>query len=416
MDIARPDLKARAQRRNLMLYGAAALILALLLFAASRIKPAVPSLDKASVWIDTVKRGEFVREVRGPGTLVPKEIRWIAAGSAGRVERLLIKPGARVESTSIIMELSSPELLEQLEAARGAFAAGRADAVAQIANLESQELDQQAALAGVEADEESARLQVEAEQPLVAKGVISALNFKRSQLTATRTKARLDAERKRIQQFAKSIAAQKNAQQARVDQLGATLKLREQQVAALQVQAGVSGVLQQVPVEPGQQVVIGTNLARVARPEALLAELKIAETQAKDIALDQAVKIDTRNGIVAGKVVRIDPAVLSGTVQVDVEFTENLPSGARPDLSVDGTIEIARIADTLFVGRPANAGTDSTMNLYRVGANGEANQVAVKIGQASVNSMQVLDGLREGDQVITSDTSSVSAHPRIRLR
>jgi len=308
-------------------------------------------------------------------------------------------------------------VMDQLLAARSEVTAAEADHAALRMNLESQVLDQRANMAGIEADYESARLQAEAEDELNQKGIISDINFRRSELTAERLKVRLDIEQERIAKFKDTMAAQLAAGRARIEQLRNTLALRERQADSLKLKAGIDGVLQQVPVEVGQQVAPGTNLARVARPDVLIAELRVAETQAKDVVIGQKVAVDTRNGIVEGLVARIDPAVLNGTVQVDVDLVGALPAGARPDLSIDGTIEIERLADVLYVGRPAYGQPESDTTLFRLDAkSGIATRVPVKLGRASVTVIEVSRGLAEGDQVVLSDTAQWDKYDRLKLQ
>ncbi len=416
MDIQRTDTKTRKRRQQILMGIGGALVIGLGTWGLATLEPAAPHVDLASVWTDTVKRGEFVRQVRGPGTLVPTQIRWIAAESNARVERILVKPGARVTADTVILQLSNPEVQDQLLAARSGVAAAGADIAAQQMTLESQLLDQRANLAGFEADLAGAILQAEAEEILNKKGIITDLTYRRSQLLADQLKLRVRIEKERISKFEQTIHSQLVAARARNEQLDNTLALRQTQADALQVKAGIVGVLQQVPVEEGQQVLAGTNLARVARPEELMAELRIAETQAKDISLDQRVAIDTRNGIVDGHVIRIDPAVLNGTVQVDVMIDGDLPPGARPDLSVDGTVEIERIADTVFVGRPAFGQPDSKATLFKLDPETSiAIRIPVTLGRASVNLIEVTQGLQPGDLVILSDTSAWDDHDRLRV-
>lgn len=415
MDIQRNDLKLRKRRRRIVAGVLAAAAVGGLALLVARLEPAAPRVDRGTVWTDTVKRGEMLREVRGPGTLVPKAIRWIAAETDGRVERIVVKPGAVVEPDTVILELSNPVLDDQLAAAQAELVSAQASYVARETELESQVLDQRARLAGFEAEHEGARLQAEAEQELSERGIISSIQYRRSRLSADSLKVRVDMERERLDNSRRNIAKQLEAERARIDQLARTRDLRQRQADALQVRAGIAGVLQQVPVQEGQQVVAGGNLARVARPDELMAELRIAETQAKDIVLGQPVRVDTRNGIVAGQVLRIDPAVQNGTVQVDVELTGALPAGARPDLSVDGTIEIERLADVLHVGRPAFGQPGGQTTLFRLNGDGSALRVPVRLGRASVNLVEVEQGLAEGDVVILSDTSAWDQHDRIRV-
>lgn len=416
MDIARPELKQRKRRRQLATGAAVGALVIAAGVGLAALGPAIPAVERASLLVDTVKRGELLREVRGPGTLVPKEIRWVAAETSARVERIVVKPGAKVEPDTLILELNNPEVDDQLLAAKSAVIAAEADLAVRRATLQSQLLDQRANLAAVEADYESARLQAEAEETLRDRGIIPGIQAKRSALSAGQLKIRLAIEHERIGQFSGNMRAQIAADQARLDQLAATRDLRQRQADSLKVRAGIGGVLQRVSVEEGQQVAAGTNLARVARPGELMAELRIAETQAKDIVIDQPARIDTRNGVVAGRVLRVDPAVQAGTVQVDIELTGALPAGARPDLSVDGTIEIERLVDVLYVGRPAFGQPESEVRLFRVDADGVAERVPVHLGRSSVNLIEIRQGLQAGERVVLSDTSAHDQHDRIRLK
>ncbi|GAA0719642.1 efflux RND transporter periplasmic adaptor subunit [Dokdonella soli] len=417
MDIARPELKQRKRRRQYLIgAGVVALITAAGVGLAA-LGPAMPSVDRSGVLIGTVKRGELLREVRGPGTLVPKEIRWIAAETAARVEHIVVKPGATVQPDTVILELSNPEVDDQLLAAKAAVTAAQSDLAAKRTDLSSKLLDEQSAFAHAKSDYEAARMQAEAEKVVAEKGVIPAVQYKKSLVVLEQLKNRVSIEEQRVGEFRRNIAAQIAAEQARLDQLAATRELRQRQADALHLRAGIAGILQQVPVEEGQQVAVGTNLARVAKPGELMAELRIAETQAKDVALGQPVKVDTRNGIVDGKVLRVDPAVQNGTVQVDVELVGMLPAGARPDLSVDGTIEIERLPDVLYVGRPAFGQPDSEVRLFKADpASGVASRLPVLLGKSSVNLIEIRRGLNVGDQVILSDTSAYDQHDRIRLK
>ena len=415
MDIQRLDLKQQARRRRIALIVAAVVALAALVGFVSRLDPAAPSVAKSSLWLDTVKQGDMLREVRGPGVLVPKEIRWIAAESNARVERINVRPGAVVEADTVILELSNPEVVDQQLSAVSALTAAEADYTAKQMGLESQLLDQRAALAGIRADYEGARLQAEAETELAGRGIISRIQARRSELTSEQLKLREGIEVERIEKFEQTLRAQLAAERARIEQLKNVAELRRRQAEALKVRAGIAGVLQQVPVQEGQQVAAGTNLARVAKPGELMAELRISETQVKDILHGQQVRVDTRNGVVAGQVVRIDPAVQNGTVLVEVEFTEALPASARPDLSVDGTIEIERLQNVLYVGRPAYGQPESEVRLFRVDAEGQAQRVPVRLGRASVNLIEIQQGLAPGDQIILSDTSQWEGYERLRV-
>lgn len=416
MDIQRTDLKQKKRRRQIAfgIVGAIALVAIGLLLA--NLDPAAPSVDRAALWLGTVERGEMLREVRGPGVLAPKEIRWIAAETPARVERIVVKPGAQVEPDTVILELSNPEVAEAQLAAQSALTAAEADLAAQRMSLESQVLDQKANLAAVEAEYESARLQAEAEGELAAKGIISRIQARRSELSAQTLQTRLDIERERVAKFGSTMRAQLDAARARTDQLRNTAQLRQRQAEGLKVRAGIAGVLQQVPVQEGQQVAAGANLARVARPDVLMAELRIPETQVKDVIVGQPVRVDTRNGIVPGTVIRIDPAVQNGSVLVDVDLEGTLPPGARPDLSVDGTIEIERLSDVLYVGRPAFGQPESQVRLFKLDPDGSrAHRVPVQLGRASVNLIEVQSGLNPGDRVVLSDTSQWDDYERIRL-
>lgn len=416
MDIPRPEIKRRRQLRQLAIGGGVVLLVIAASIALARLEPAAPSVARASVWVDTVREGEMLRQVRGPGTLVPREIRWIAAQTDGRVERILVRPGAEVEPDTVLVELSNPDLVQQTEEARYALEAAEAEFIETELRLRSQQLDQRAALAVARVEYESARLQAEAEKDLVADGIVPVVQYKRSVLLAEQLNIRLEIETDRFEQFSSSMKAQVAAQRARLEQVRNQYQRRQDQVASLQVRAGIAGVLQQVPVEEGQRIALGVNIARVARPDDLQAELRIAETQARDVQIGQRVAVDTRNGIVEGQVVRVDPAVQAGTVQVDVELLGELPRGARPDLSVDGTIELERLENVVFTGRPAYGQPNSTVGLFKLVEGGKsAVRVPVELGRSSVNAIEIVQGVLPGDQVILSDTSSWDSHDRIRL-
>ncbi len=418
MDINRPDLKAAKLRKRWMWGGVAAVFGCAAIYGAWNLKPAAPTLEKSAIWSNTVKRGPMMIEVRGPGVLLPKEIRWIAAESAARVERILVKPGAVVQADTVLLVLSDEAVMDALLTAKTVVTAAKADLAAQRMQLKSQHLDQRATFAQTQADLVLARLQSEAQKELAEKGVIAAIEFKRTELAREQLELRVGLERERMANALLTIDAQLDASKARLAQLENTLQLRQRLVDGLQVKAGIAGVLQQIAVEEGQQVASGLNLARVARPDALMAALKIPETQAKDVLIDQAVRVDTRNGIVQGRVIRIDPAVTLGAVQVDVELISPLPAGARPDLSVDGIIEIASLANVLYVERPASGQPNGKTSLFRftVPADQHAVRVDVSLGQASVSFIEVRAGLNEGDQVILSDTSQFDRFNRIRVR
>jgi HlyD family secretion protein len=382
----------------------------------SRLKPAAPSVERSTVWTDTVKRGLMVRQVRGLGTLVPEEIRWIPALTEARVERIVVHPGTTVAADTVILELSNPELELLAQEAESELRAAEAEYTELRVRLESQRLDQEATAARVQAEFQQAKLRKAADEELAEQGLIADINLQISRVAAEELAKRNELEQKRLAIAGESVEAQLAAHRARVEQSRALARLRRSQVEALHLRAGIEGVLQQVPVEVGERVTPGTNLARVARPDRLKAEVRIAETQAKDVQIGQSVSVDTRNGVIDGKVSRIDPAVQNGTVTVDVTLEGPLPKGARPDLTVDGTIELERLEDVLYVGRPAQGQGDSVVGLFRlVPDTDEALRTRVALGRASVSTIEVLEGLTEGDEVILSDTSSWDAYDRIRL-
>jgi HlyD family secretion protein len=416
MDIPRPENRRRKQIRRFTIGGGILLVVAVATLALARLEPAAPSVARASIWVDAVREGEMLRQVRGPGTLVPREIRWIAAQTDGRVERILVRPGAVVDPDTVLVELSNPDLVQQAEEARYALEAAEAEFIETELRLSSQQLDQRASLSVAHVEYESARLQAEAEKVLAEQGIVPGIQYRRSQLLADQFQIRLQIETDRVEQFASSVKAQVASQRARLEQTRNQYQRRQEQLASLQVRAGISGVLQQVPVEEGQRVTLGANIARVARPDDLQAELRIAESQARDVQIGQRVAVDTRNGIVEGVVVRVDPAVQSGTVQVDVELVGALPRGARPDLSVDGTIELERLEHVMHTGRPAYGQPNSTVGLFKLIDGGRsAIRVPVQLGRSSVNAVEILQGLQPGDEVILSDTSTWDSHDRIRL-
>jgi HlyD family secretion protein len=379
-----------------------------------RLEPAAPTVTRASVWIDSVRQGEMLREVRGPGTLVPRVIRWIGAQTEGRVERVVVRPGATVEADTVLVEMTNPEAMQEAEEARYAVVQAEAELAELKLTLENKQLDQKAAVAGAQAEYEGARLQALAEKD--AGNVVPLIKYQRSELLAQQLKVKLDIEQERLDQFAASVDAQLAVGKAKAEQSRNAYERKRVRVENLSVRAGIAGVVQEVMVEEGQRVLIGANIARVAPPNDLRAELRVPETQARDVMPDQLVHVDTRNGIVEGHVVRIDPAVQSGTVEVDVDFTGELPRGARPDLSVDGTIEIERLPSVVFTGRPAYGQPNSTVSLFKLVEDGRyAIRVPVELGRTSVNAVEILKGLSPGDQVILSDTSAWDDRERIRL-
>ena len=383
----------------------------------SRLEPAAPTVDRSTVWIDTVKRGSFVRQVRGAGTLVPEEIRWIPARTQGRVERILTLPGSLVQVDTLLLELSNPELELAVQEAESELEEAEAATSSLRVQLQSQVLTQEAATATAEADAHQARLQAEANRELAREGLVPELTLKLADVQATELEKRAEIERRRFDIGAEAVAAQVEEQAARVRRLRAARDLRRSQAESLHVRAGVVGVLQQVPVEVGQQVAPGANLARVAEPGHLKAEVRIPETQARDVEIGLPASIDTRNGLVPGHVTRIDPAAENGTVTVDVALDGPLPKGARPDLSVDGTIELEHLDNAIHVGRPFRSQPQSTTTLFKFTPDGAgATRVPVRIGHVSVNTIEVVEGLRPGDRVILSDMSAWDDYRELRLR
>ncbi len=391
-------------------------VVSLITFGVSRLKPAAPSIESATIIKDTVKRGQMLRQVRGLGSLVPEETRVIAAATQGRVERVLVEPGTPVSAGTVLVELSNPELQQSAIDTEYQQRAAEADLNNVRARLDSERMTQQSATAQVHAEYEQAKLQSDTDEMLAKDGLIPALNLKLSRVRAAELANRYAIEQKRLEGFSRSTQAQVASQQARISQLQALLALKRSQVATLSVRAGTNGVLQEKLVEVGQQIQPGTNLARVVEPQHLKAQLKIAETQTKDITIGQRAEIDTRNGIIPGHVSRIDPSAQNGTLTVDVALDGALPQGARPDLSVDGTIELERLDNVLYIGRPAFGQSGATVGMFKVTADGhEAARVQVKFGRNSVSTVEILDGLKEGDTVILSDTSQWDNFEHIRL-
>ena len=416
MDVPRVGVAAKKRKRRIIIITACALGLILATIVISRLKPAVPSVDRSTVWIDTVKRGPMVRQVRGLGTLVPEDIRWIPANTEGRVEKINIWPGTRVEPDSVILELTSPEVEQAGHDAELQATAAEAELTTLRATLQRSLLDQEATTAKAKSDYEQAKMERETNDQLAKNGLIAELQYKTSKVKEAELANRNEIEEKRLKFAHDSIDPQLASRQATVDQAKQLAKLRADQVEALHVRAGMSGVLQQLPVQIGQRMKVGDNLARVADPTKLKAQVKIAETQAKDIQVGQKAVIDTRNGTANGHVTRVDPAVEQGTVNVEVAFDEPLPKGARPDLSVDGTIELEHLDNIVYVGRPAFGQENNTVGMFKlINGTSEAVRTPVKLGKSSVNTIEIVSGLQPGDQVILSDTSAWDAHERIRL-
>jgi HlyD family secretion protein len=418
MDISRPDIKAKKRKRQVLTIAAGVVILAAVTFLVMRLKPAAPNVDRSAVWTDTVKRGPMVRQVRGLGTLVPREdaIRQIPAQTEATVVRIRTLPGSNVKADTVLVELNDPQLSQEALDAELSLKSARADLSNVQVKVQSDLMAQKSTAATVNADYTQAQRQAQTDKTLYGLGVISGLAYSASQGTADQLSTRNKLQTETVKINEKAIESQLAVQQAKVDQAQAIYDLKKHQLDALNVRAGIAGVLTDLPLAVGQHVAIGTMLAQVVQPNQLKAQLKIAETQARDIRLGQPASVDTHNGLADGTVSRVDPAVQNGTVTVDVELTGKLPDGARPDLSVDGTIDLERLKDVLYVGRPAFGNENSTISLFRMDPDGRgAVRVPVKVGQASVNAIQVLEGLHEGDTVILSDMSRWDTTDRIRL-
>lgn len=416
MDIPRESAKRQKRIRRIIYSVLGLLVLGSVTFGLSRLKPAAPSVDKATVWIDTVKRGPMLLEVRGLGTLVPEEILVIPATIDGRVARRLILPGTPVSAATVIMELTNPEQEQAALDAEWQVKEAEAAYKSTKAQLDSTVLDQKAKAAQVQSDFTKAQLEADKDAELAKRGLGSDLNAKETHAAAQALATSNEIEKQRLAVSAASVQAQLDQQQAKIEQLRALYELKKSQLASLHVRSGAEGVLQELSVEVGQRVAAGAALAKVVQPTRLKAALKIPETQAKDILIGQSASIDTRNGVVPGHVVRVDPSVVEGSVTVDVKIDAALPKGARPDLSVEGTIEIENLADVVYVGRPAFGQPNSTVGIFKLDEAGKgASRVQVKLGRASVNSVEILSGLKPTDKVILSDMSAWDAFNRIRL-
>ena len=416
MDIARPDI-ARAKKIRRIVYATGfAVVILLITVGVSRLEPAAPRVDKDTVYMDTVERGEMLRNVRGTGTLVPEQLRWITPITNGTVERLVLRPGATVRPDTVVIELSNPELEQQALETRLQLDAALARYESRRVELRSQELTQQASLKMVESELSQAEYEAELDEKLFKDNLVSELQVRQKQSRVSELRIRQEIEQQRLAIQADSTKATLAAEQADVDRLRTMYQLRQSQVADLQVTAGITGVLQQVEVEEGASVTPGTNLARVGDPTRLMAQLRIAETQARDIVEGQPAAVDTRNGVIPGHVIRIDPSVQQGTVTVDVALDGELPRGARPDLTVDGTIELERLENVIYVGRPVFGREQSVVILFKLDPDSDdAVRTRVSLGRASVSFIEVLDGLQPGDQVVLSDMSQWDAFDRVRL-
>lgn len=417
MDIKRPPKsKIKKKIRNAVMIVVGIAAIGGITYGLTKLKPAAPTLDRSTAVIETVKRGEMIRDVRGNGTLVPEVTRIVPAPADGRVERVLLKAGVEVDPSTVIAELSNPQLEQTASDTELQVKAAEADQENLKVRLESETMTQKAAIATINAQYSQAKLQLDADEVLAKQGLVADLTLKISRVTVQDLANRLKVEQERLAVSSKSTKAQMNAAGSRLAQLRALATLRRQQVDELKVRAGSGGVLQQVMVTEGQQVTPGTNIARVADPMSLKAVLRVAETQISGVRIGQPVVVDTRNGLIQGTVSRIDPAAREGTFEIDASLIGPLPASARPDLSVDGTIELERLKDVLKVGRPAFGQAQQTIGMFVLSPDGtEAERRTVKLGRNSVSQIEILEGLKEGDQVIISDTSALDSYNRIRV-
>ena len=418
MDIARPNIARQKRRRQIIYIAVGIVALALVTMGLSRLKPAAPTVERSTVWVDTVKRGSVLRQVRGLGTLVPMEgsIQFLPAVTEGRVEKILELPGAQVKADTILLEMSNPQLTQEALDAEWKLKASEADYKNLQVALASQVLAQKSLSAQAQSEYSQAKMQSDIDNELAKLGVISQLSQKVSNQKTEELSTRNDIEKQRLTNSSEVLIAQLQAKQAEVEEFRALAELKKSQLDRLRVRAGIDGVLQEQTLKIGQYVTPGTTLAKVVQPQRLKAELKIAETQAKDISLGQPASVDTHNGVIPAHVVRIDPSVVNGTVTVDVALDAALPQGARPDLSVDGTIDLEKMQNVLYVGRPAFGQEQSTVGMFRLEPDGNnAVRAQVKLGRSSVNTVEILQGLKEGDQVILSDMSRWDNFDRIRL-
>ena len=416
MDIPRQGAGRKRLIRRIIFGSVVVIAVPLITWALSRLKPAAPSVEMATLWPDTVKRGPMKREVRGLGSLVPEEVLFIPATTDGRVEKRLVQQGDKVKPESILFVLTNPELENSMVDAEYQLKTAEATYDDLKVQLASKGLDQKAVAATVNSDFKQARLQADRDKELAKEGLIPDLQEKLSNVKAEELSQRTKLEDQRLAIADEAVKAQLAAQRAKIDQLRAMFGLKKSQVEALKIRAGIDGIITELLVQVGQRVPAGTALAKATQPWRLKAELKIAETQAKDIAVGQDAQVDTRNGIIPGKVSRLDPAVINGTRVIDVRLIGALPAGAVPDLSVDGTVELENLSDVVFVGRPVFGQPNSTVSLFKIDPDGKgAARIPVKLGRSSVNTIEVLDGLKVGDKVILSDMSAWDGHERIRL-
>jgi len=419
MDIARPEFKERKRKRMIAAAAVIVVVVAALFFVVARLKPAAPTVERGTVWTDSVKRGSMLRQVRGLGSLVPAQesVLQIPAQTEATVVRIRMLPGSVVKPDTILMDMTNPQVEQAAVDAQLQWKAAEAEYQSQRMKLESDYMNQKAAAATVKADFTQAQLQSQTDKSLYDLGVISGLAYKASKGKADELTARNSLADQSLEASQKSIDAQLAEQQARVEQMRVLADLKQKQLDALKVRAGIDGELVEMPLHVGEHVLPGTMLAKVVQPNHLMAQLKIAETQARDVQIGEPASVDTHNGLISGTVQRVDPAVQNGTVTVDVKLIGELPKGARPDLSVDGTIDLERLDNVLFVGRPAFGQENSTISLFKLESDGhDAIRVPVKVGRASVNSIQIVEGLHEGDTVVLSDMSRWDNTDRIRLQ
>ncbi len=416
MDVPRQGAKRQRLIRRIIWITLAAICIPLVTWGLSRLKPAAPSVEKSTLWTDAVKRGPMLRQVRGLGTLVPEEILFIQAVNEGRVDKIVLRPGAIVKPDTILLVLSNPELELAAEDLKWQVKAAEANMADLKVKLETAKLDLRSSVARVESEAVQAKLQWERDEALAKEGLAPDLNVKLSRAKSEESGKRLDIDQMRLQISGASAEAQTAAQQVQIEKLRAQYELKRKQVDNLRIRAGAEGVLQLMAVEVGQRVIPGASLAKIAQPQHLKAEIKVPETQAKDVIIGQIAQVDTHNGIIPGKVIRIDPAAISGNVTVDIKLEGALPPGARPDLSVDGTIELERLSDVLFVQRPVFGQPNSLISLFKLTPDDkEANRVQVRIGRVSVQTVEILEGLKVGDKVILSDMSAWDGQDRLRL-
>ena len=418
MDIARPEFKQQKRRRQIIWSAVGIVVLAAATVGVTRLKPAAPEVERSTVWTDTVKRGPMLRQVRGLGSLIPSQefTRQIPAETEATIVRILKLPGSQVKPDTILLEMSNPQVEQAAVDAKLQLKAAEAEYQSLRVTLQSNLMNQKAGAATVNSDYTQAKLQADTDKALYDLGVISGLAYKNSKSKSDELTTRNSIEDQRLDINQKAIETQMAQQQAKVDEVRTLAGLKEKQLEALRVRAGIEGVLVDLPLQVGQHVTPGTMLAKVVQPDHLIAELKIAETQARDVQIGQPALVDTHNGTASGNVMRVDPAVQNGTVTVDVKLTGELPKGARPDLSVDGTIDLEKLDDVLYVGRPAFGQENSTISLFKLDSDAKgAVRVPVKVGRASVNAIQVIEGLHEGDTVILSDMSRNDNTDRIRL-